>query len=209
MRAVNLLPREEAKQDRKRPAAPLITGVAAAVILAAVLVGGFVHESAGVAKKRTELDAARTELSLVPKPAPAENVSSTLVTEEMLRNTALSAALRGRMSWDRLLREISLVLPDDVWLASLSLQAPVATIPADAAAAPAPSTATTTPVPSTFTMNGTTFTHESVARLLSRLALVPDLEDVTLVSSSKTKVGKRAAVAFSVAASIRAPGGSS
>ena len=209
MRAVNLLPREEAKQDRKRPAAPLITGVAAAVILAAVLVGGLVHESAGVAKKRTELDAARTELSLVPKPAPVENVSSTLVTEETLRNSALSAALKGRISWDRLLREISLVLPDDVWLGSLSLQAPVPTIPADAAAAPAPSTETTTPVPSTFTINGTTFTHESVARLLSRLTLVPDLEDVTLVSSSKTKVGKRTAVAFSVAAAIRAPGGSS
>ena len=58
-------------------------------------------------------------------------------------------------------------------------------------------------------MNGTTFTHESVARLLSRLTLVPDLEDVTLVSSTKTKVGKRAAVAFSLAASIRAPGGAS
>ncbi len=58
-------------------------------------------------------------------------------------------------------------------------------------------------------MNGTTFTHQSVARLLSRLTLVPDLEDVTLVSSTKTKVGKRVAVAFSLAASIRAPGGPS
>jgi Tfp pilus assembly protein PilN len=208
MRAVNLLPREEPKQDRKRPAAPLITGVVTAVVLAAVLVGGFVHESAGVATKRTELDAARTELSLVPKPQ-VENVSATLVTEETRRSTALSAALNGRISWDKLLREIALVLPDDVWLGSLSLQAPVATTPADAAAAPLPAAATTTPVPSTFTMNGTTFTHESVARLLSRLTLVPDLEDVTLVSSTKTKVGKRTAVAFSLAASIRAPGDAS
>jgi Tfp pilus assembly protein PilN len=209
MRAVNLLPREEPKQDRKRAGAPLITGVATAGILAAVLVGGFVHESAGVAAKRTELDAVRTELSLVPKPAPVENVSATLVTEETRRSTALSAAINGRIAWDRLLREISLVLPDDVWLGSLSLQAPVATSPADATVTPPPAAATTTPVPSTFTMNGTTFTHEGVARLLSRLTLVPGLEDVTLVSSTKTKVGKRAAVAFSLAASIRAPGGTS
>ena len=209
MRAVNLLPREESKPDRKRPAAPLLTGVVTAVVLTAVLVGGFVHESAGVATKRTELDAVRTELSLVPKPAPVENVSATLVAEETRRSTALSAALNGRISWDKLLREISLVLPDDVWLGSLSLQSPVATALPDAAATPPPAAATTTPLPSTFTMNGTTFTHESVARLLSRLTLVPDLEDVTLVSSTKTKVGKRAAVAFSLAASIRAPGGTS
>ena len=208
MRAVNLLPREEPKQDRKRAGAPLIAGVATAVILAAVLVGGFVHESAGVAAKRTELDAARTELSLVPKPQ-VENVSATLVTEETRRSTALSAALNGRISWDKLLREIALVLPDDVWLGSLSLQAPVATSPADATVTPPPAAATTTPVPSTFTMNGTTFTHEGVARLLSRLTLVPGLEDVTLVSSTKTKVGKRTAVAFSLAASIRAPGDAS
>ena len=55
--------------------------------------------------------------------------------------TALSAALSRRVAWDRIFRELSLVLPDDVWLATLSAKAPVSS---SVAAAPAPAAAGTT-----------------------------------------------------------------
>jgi Tfp pilus assembly protein PilN len=209
MRAVNLLPRDEVKQARKRPAAPLIVGVLSALVVVAALAGGYMVESAKVARKQTDLDAARAELALVPPPAQPSTESSALASEQMSRTAALQQALNGRVAWDRLLREISLVLPRDVWLSSLQLQVPVA----PTAAVPPVDSTTAPPVPATtsttFTMNGNAYSHEGVARLLSRLALVPDLDNVTLGNSTRIAVGKRSAVQFSITAGIRLPGGGS
>jgi hypothetical protein len=58
-------------------------------------------------------------------------------------------------------------------------------------------------------MNGKAFSHLGVARLLSRLALIPDLSGVTLGHStlSQGAPGKRDSVDFTVLANVRAPGG--
>ena len=56
-------------------------------------------------------------------------------------------------------------------------------------------------------MNGKSFSHVGVARLMSRLALVPDLERVTLNHSTLAKTGARPSVEFSVVAGVRVPGG--
>ncbi len=113
------------------------------------------------------------------------------------------------MAWDRVLREISLVLPGDVWLSDLTLQAPAAVPITPAAGAVAATPATPTPTATGLTMNGSAFSHQGVARLLSRLALVPDLENVTLGHSTRVNPGKRGPVEFSVTAGIRAPGATS
>jgi Tfp pilus assembly protein PilN len=217
MRAVNLLPRDVETTKTRQLSPPVVTGVVAAIIVVTILAAGFVRESAKVSHKRTELDAARAELALVPAPVVQDSSSSTLASERTKRVTALQGALDGRVAWDRVLREISLVFPDDVWLSGLTLQAPASATPVSATGtAPtptptptptAPAPATPTAIPSDFTMNGKAFSHQGVARLLSRLALVPDLENVTLGHSTRNDAGKRGAVEFSVVASIRAPGG--
>ncbi len=212
MRAVNLLPRDGAKTKTRQVNAPLLTGVISAVIVTFVLAAGFLHESAKVAHKRTELDAARSELALIPAPSPTDSASSTLAGERTQRVAALQSALNGRIAWDRVLREISLVLPNDVWLSGLSLQAPAPAVapvlpatPGAVPAAPAPSTSSSTDM----TMNGNAFSHQGVARLLSRLALVPDLQNVTLGHSARVSPGTRGPVEFSLTAGIRAPGATS
>jgi Tfp pilus assembly protein PilN len=209
MRAVNLLPRDIVKTKTREVNVPLLTGVIAAVIVTFVLAAGFLHESANVAHKQTELDAARAELALIPAPAPIDSISSTLAGEQTQRVGALQSALNGRVAWDRVLREIALVLPDDVWLSGLSLQAPagapVVPTAGSVAATPAPATPTATGL----TMNGSAFSHKGVVRLLSRLALVPDLDNVTLGHSTRLNPGKRGPVEFSVTAGIRAPGATS
>jgi Tfp pilus assembly protein PilN len=209
MRAVNLLPRDVAKTKTREVNAPLLTGVIAAVIVTFVLAAGFLHESAKVAHKQTELDAASAELALIPPPTPVDSASSTLAGEQAQRIVSLQSALNGRITWDRLLREISLVLPNDVWLSGLSLQAPAVApvVPAAGAVAatPAPLTSTSTGL----TMSGSAFSHKGVVRLLSRLALVPDLENVTLGHSTRVGPGSHGAVQFSLTAGIRAPGATS
>ena len=209
MRAVNLLPRDVEKVKSSRFSAPLVTGVIVGFLVIALLAVGFVRESANVSHKRTELDAARAELALIPAPQVPDATSSTLAGQRTMRIAALQSALNGRVAWDRVLREISLVIPSDVWLSALTLQAPasapvVPTTGSTAEPAPAPTTPTT--ASTDFTMNGKAFSHQGVARLLSRLALVPDLDQVTLGHSTRVQGGARGSVEFSVTAAIRAPG---
>jgi len=205
VRAVNLLPREVTKTKDRAISAPAATAVVAGVVVLTVLAGGFVRESAGVAHKRSELDAARAELALIPPPAQQESSTAALAGEHSKRVTALQGALNGRVAWDRVLREISLVLPDDVWLSAMTLQSPAASAEAAVAGMTAQPAAAAT-APTDFTMNGNARTHAGVARRLSRLAVIPELDGVTLGHSAKTMIGKRTAVEFTVSASVRAPG---
>jgi Tfp pilus assembly protein PilN len=216
MKAVNLLPREVTNKRSRRPSAPLIVAFVTGVVVLTVLFAGYFKQSATVSQKRTELQAARAELALVPAPSEPDTAVTTLKGEQAKRVTALQSALNGRVAWDRVLREVSLVLPSDVWLSSLTLQAPDAATGIPGAVTGGTTTTTTTTTPSTtssaptdFVLSGKSFSHTGVARLLSRLALVPDLERVTLNHSTRSEAttGKRPSVEFSVVAGVRAPGG--
>ena len=96
------------------------------------------------------------------------------------------------------------MLPNDVWLATISAKAPV---PSSSAVAPAPAAAGATIAATGFTIDGYTYSHPAVARLLSRLAVVPDLVNVQLQQSTLTKVGNAQAVHFVIVADVRRPGG--
>jgi Tfp pilus assembly protein PilN len=210
MRAVNLLPRDLPKAKTREVNLPVVTGFVVGALVVAVLGGGFFHENAKVSHKRTELDAARAELALIPAPVLPDATSTALAGERAKRIAALQAALNGRIAWDRVLREISLVLPGDVWLSGLTLAVPEVTtpipLPSGSTSEAPPVPATTTEAPTDFTMNGKAFSHQGVARLLSRLALIPDLDNVTLGHSTRVDTGSRDAVEFSVTAGIRVPG---
>ena len=106
----------------------------------------------------------------------------------------MSAALTSRVAWDRVLRQVSLVLPEDVWLTSLS------------ATAPSPATAAGAATASGFTLIGSTYSQNGVARFLSRLAVIPDLENVRLQSSESVLVNERQLVQFTILADVRGPG---
>ncbi len=196
MRAVNLLPRDDGRRQRSGSTQnnPLVVGgVAGTVLVSAILAAWFLTASGGVADNQKRRDAALAELAATPVPAPTTPGSSQLDQEKSARIAALSAALAGRLAWDRVLREISLVLPEDVWLTNLSGQAPTA------AAAPGSS--------GTFTINGRTYSHDGVARLLARLALVPELTNVQLQHSvAETTETGRDVVGFTITATVKAAG---
>jgi Tfp pilus assembly protein PilN len=119
---------------------------------------------------------------------------------------ALSTALGQRVVWDRLLREVSQVVPSDVWIVTLNATAPVAGV----AAATTPSAA----APTGFTLSGCTFSQDSVARFLARLDVVPDLSAMTL-GSSGTGAGATGAacpgtmVSFTLIGNLQAAAGAS
>ena len=120
-----------------------------------------------------------------------------LAAEKGARVGALSAALGGRVAWDRVLRQVSLVLPEDVWLTNLSASARRLRL----------RTRRRRPRPgSGFTLTGATYSQNGVARFLSRLAVIPDLANVRLQSSQSQLVNERELVQFTILADVRAPG---
>jgi Tfp pilus assembly protein PilN len=200
VRAVNLLPRDTSQASRL-PSTPVLVGVCAGVLVAAVLGADFMLQSGKVAKEQQQLDALQARVSALP-PAPTGPTAAQteLAGEHSARVSALSSALTNRVAWDRVFREFSLVLPDDVWLTTLTAKAPVS--PSAAGASPAPSS-TAGGAPTEFTIAGYTYSHDGVARLLSRLQVIPDLQNVTLVSSTLAKVGGQDVVEFQIVADIR------
>jgi Tfp pilus assembly protein PilN len=207
MRAVNLLPRQQVEQKRERPNAVVLVAAigGAAVVLA--LVAGTLVASRSVSRQQQALSSARAVLAVTP----AHHVSATtqafrqqVLTAREQRSLALASALSKRVAWDRVLRRFALVLPSDVWLTGLT-----ANVPLD----PAPSTPTTTsalPAAATdLNFQGYTYSQDSVARLLERLSVVPDLEDVQLQTSTASVLAGQPVFNFTIVANIRQGKGAS
>jgi Tfp pilus assembly protein PilN len=202
MRAVNLLPREPSQSSVGLPSAPVLVGVCAGVLVSALLGADFMMQSGKISKERGQLDSLQARVAaLPPSPAGPTPAQTQLAGEHSQRVVVLSTAMSTRVAWDRVLREFSLVLPDDVWLSSLTAQSPVSPSAIDPAAPAATGT------PTQFAISGHTYSHDGVARLLSRLQVIPDLENVTLVSASTSKLGGQTIVDFQIAANIRTAGG--
>lgn len=203
MRAVNLLPRDHGQRRRRPQNVPALASTAA-VVLVTGLVGVFYFSAKSTAgAKELALEDAKAELALLPTPTELESETAgqrKLASEQQARLTALSAALAHRVAWDRVLREVSLVLPDDVWLTQLNAVSPKPPVGQAPPATPAGA------VPQSFTMSGYTYSHEAVARLLTRLSVIPDLENVWLERSLQTKLVGRSIITFTIKADVRAPG---
>jgi Tfp pilus assembly protein PilN len=203
MRAVNLLPKEYVQKSLREEDPAVVVGSSLAVVVIIALGATFLlaHSKAGTQQKR--LTAARLELAqLSQRKTPARHVTKQVITpivpppaivgQEATWLAAVTTTLSQRIAWDRVLREVSLVMPDDVTLTSLTMTAPpsASAIPG---AAPAPAA-------SGFVISGSAFSYPSVARLLSRLGLVPDLTNVLLTSTGSS--GK-SGVEFSITAAVK------
>jgi Tfp pilus assembly protein PilN len=184
MRAVNLLPRDEQRVPLEGVRTPLLAAAGGVVVVTAAAIFLSFSASGTVEDRRAEVAAVEAEIAAVPTAPSSEVSQGTLVRERSERVAALSAALTNRVAFDRLLRELSYVFPDDAWLTQLEATAPEPETPGDEDAAPPPQ-ATPTADAAGVTIQGATFTHDQVAVVLARLALVPSLEDVQLTSTSR------------------------
>jgi hypothetical protein len=182
MRAFNLLPGEETAERRTRLGVAQVLVALLGLLVVAGLGTGYLFMSGGVADKQAQVDDLRIQLADldVPSEAPAEEGEgeAPLASDAQARTTALAGALTGRVAWDRVLRQVTLVVPEDVWFTTVTTGSP------DAAAAGTDPAAT--PVEGaghSLTLAGKARTQEAVARLLARLGVIPELTAVQLQSS--------------------------
>jgi Tfp pilus assembly protein PilN len=209
MRAVNLLPKDANQRGKsigdQDPA--VVVGSALGVVVLIALVAGFLNVHSTVGAEQKKLTAARVELARLAEEKRAQTTQSKSVqqepivpvpavtAEEQPRLEAITTALSTRIAWDRILREFSLVLPSDVTLKSIALTAPASALSAATTGSPAGASA------QGLAIDGTTYSHDAVARLLSRLMLIPDLTNITLASSTASTVG--GLVDFSITAGVK------
>jgi Tfp pilus assembly protein PilN len=198
MHAFNLLPKEEVraeKDDRPSPIPHVIVALAGVLVFAA-LAAFYLSSSASVTKKTGQLDDLRGDLASlqVPEKQPQSGSGDTNIdSERSARTAALSTALADRLAWDRILRELALVLPGDVTLDTLDATAP----------SPGSAGAATSGAVSTFRITGTSVSQTSVARLLSRLQVIPELRSVQLEFATASDDPSTPGVNFAITAAVR------
>jgi len=211
MRAVNLLPRQHVQQKREAPnTVVLVAGIGAATVML-VLVAGFLLANRSVDRQKQALASARAELAVTPAhhlSPKTQSFRSAVLNQREQRSLALAAAIGQRVAWDRVLRRFALVLPDDVWLTSLTGNVPLST----GAATPTVTPTTPSALPPTateLTIQGYTYTQDGVARLLERLSVLPDLKNVQLQNSQSTTLGGQKVITFTIVSDIRKGRGAS
>ena len=192
MEAVNRLPLH-ARPGRRwatvgRDASPrrVLKGGAAVACVVVVGVGlAYVHQRSVMNDQRATLAAVQTEVAAADTKAAPLRAAQAGIAARMPAATTIASS---RIAWESLLADLSRVMPRRVRLQTLSLQSPTPLAPG-AAPATAPATPpSSTPAPSAgaapFTVTGVATSHVRVALVLDRLASLPWLSNVTLVSST-------------------------
>lgn len=210
MRAVNLLPRQTVQQKREGPNPVVLVAALGGATVVLALVGGFLLANRSVDRQRQDLASARAVLAATPAhhlSAKTSAFRSAVLTQREQRSLALAAAIGKRVAWDRILRRFSLVLPDDVWLTDLTGNVPLDSTAATGTVPPASSALPA--APTALTITGYTYSQASVARLLERLQVLPDLKNVQLQNSQAAVLGGQTVFNFTIVSDIRKGRGAS
>jgi len=119
MRAVNLIP-----QDERRTAGTARAGLLSYFVLgnlAAVLIGVtvLVLTSNQISERKAEITRLEQERDATQARADSLRAFADFSSMEEERTTTVTALAQSRFDWERVLRELSLVLPENVWLTEL------------------------------------------------------------------------------------------
>ena len=185
---INLLPPEVLERQRTRRLTVMVFGAGLLVLL--VLAGFYLVQVLTLQGVEEDIEVQQaTNAALEAQIAELQDIAA-LEDEIERTRLVLSGLLADRVLWSGILRDISLVIPGEVWLNGLTAQLGVeATEDIDPATV-------TTGVVGQISFSGFAFDHRDVALWLSRLEDVRGFVNPWLSTSSKTQVGAQDAVSF-------------
>jgi Tfp pilus assembly protein PilN len=186
---INLLPPEtlDRRRAEKRIGYVVVAAIGVAIVLAAVWGYGYMQLQA----KEKELADIEQQVASANARAAQLKVFEDRETDLNARRTIVAQAFAGRRDWARLLHEISLVLPEDVWAQAMTVgEAEGLTLTGYAVDTPD---------------DNPDLGHKSIAKTLVRLADLEQLSDVWLTSSSKVLFLEKDAIQFSITAKVDNP----
>lgn len=191
MRAVNLLPADAYAAKPKLPHAPIVLAATAPVLAGALVYLGYSLEHPKVTDRKTRLSIVQSQVQALTPSQTLVSEASQFAVQRKLRQGELSDALAMQQPWDVSLDQIGRVLPANAWLTSLNATSPtpLGSVGGDANA--------------TWSLQGYTLTLNDVATVLSRLALVPSLQNVQLAGATATPLGDKNVIQFSITATAK------
>jgi Tfp pilus assembly protein PilN len=197
---VNLLPQEilDARTFRRTQ------GLLAACVLAVVAVAGgayalAAHSRDGAQQQVAASQATGTTLTREQaKYADVPRVYNAIETAQTTRQTAMAQDVE----WYRYLTDLSLTVPDNVWVTSLAVSLSGTTSAAGAAPAAATTNPLSTPGVGTITVAGKGKSHNDVAAWLDSLGQSKGVADPYFSNSTSATVGKTPIVTFNSTATL-------
>jgi len=182
VRPVNLIPQE----DRRGGKAPLRTGplpyaIVAFLLLAVGVVTLLALTGNKIADRKAEVASLQSQVDATQARADQLSTYTNFADLQQARQETVASLATSRFDWERALHELALVLPDDVWLISMT---------ATAATDPSSSTSSSTTAVDGVTgpsldINGCASGHEAVAKFLAALRDVDGVTRVTVLSSDR------------------------
>ena len=194
MKAVNLLPQTQRRTPGFSGAkAPLAVVGAVAVLGGMGFWGWSLHSQVNdtksdVATATAERDGLRDQLGAF-QAAQARDAA------QEVRTGAVVGLVTGRVNWERIVRDLSAVMPREVWLTNLKGETDVAATTPTAATAAAPNVNNST-VPRGIHLDGYAYNQTQVALLMARAATVPGLGEPRLASSEVQDGDKQDVIHF-------------
>jgi Tfp pilus assembly protein PilN len=211
MEAINLLPAGAIRHKRWGAVADggsakrvLVTAAAAAGVVTVLFGAAFVQAHSAVSDNQATLDGLEQKVATAQAKAAVVQAAR---TSAQARRVAVTEVNSKRITWEQVLRDLSRVLPANVWLQTLQAQSPTPTVGASTPSTTSPTTMTGT-TPTAFVVTGFTSSQKGVARVIDRLSVLPWLSDVSLQQSTRadTATGGKA-VQFTIGANLSSTGG--
>jgi hypothetical protein len=104
---------------------------------------------------------------------------------QQARNETVASLAKSRFDWERVLREVAIVIPDDVWLTNVTAQATPDTGPSSS---PSPAVSSDSITGPSIDIQGCSHGHTGVAKFLAALRDVDGVTRVSVISSDRPNV---------------------
>jgi Tfp pilus assembly protein PilN len=197
MRSINLLPDEFRPDTRRIRWNPAFVGAAALILLALVAVGLlYMPASNDADEAKAERDDAAAQVQTlqaqVEEEAREKGISALASVASAELSTAVQGGLASRLVWDRVLDNVTRLMPEGTWIQSLQ-----GASESDAEDPIAPGTLRI----AGFSRDG----KPEVAKFASRVKALRDIEDVLLESWTTTQIDDEEVYEFTISVTVRGP----
>lgn len=176
MRPVNLIPPEDRRGDhaplRSGPLSYVVVGALAVVLLAVTML---VTTSNNIADGEAEVDQLEADLESATVEAGDLAPFTEFAQLRSTREATIASLAQSRFDWERVMRELALIIPEDVTLTNLN---------GSAVANADGSIATEEIGAPNLTVSGCAASHDSVAKFVATLE---DIDGVTRVGLARTE----------------------
>jgi Tfp pilus assembly protein PilN len=184
MKAVNLIPTEQRRVQatgKQSGSAYVLIGLLVTLL---AMVGAYVFTSNNVTDRQNEAAAAKAEADRLEAEVAQRGAFTNFADIKKMRLASVVSVASTRFDWERLVRELSRVMPENSWLQSSDASV-TGEVGSESTTSP-----TGTPVASTPKANlvGCTPDQSDVARMMVRMRQIHRVADVELNQSS-TELG--------------------